>query len=570
MQNNLSGLFIHWPSGKAQRVGLYLVTFLMILIPRITLLGHVATVDELAWMHRSHHYIDAVKSGRFNETLFTHPGITLMWVAGAVGELAELARPVQYDVRKYQPNMRYRLKVEQAAVATVISILGWLACLWFAQALKSGYLLITSSLLIGADPFYVGLSRIVHLDGLMATFALAACAALARFMVRDHSSANSTNLRSYTWLAVSGALAGLSIMTKTTGAILLPWALIILAVSRWINTTATLSKAWFALPRSISWSIRMWALWLVVLSAVVTAIWPAMWVDPVKSLPIFKASADWAQQQPGKEAVLSNLDTISHYFIRFPIFIAPWIPWIFVVCAVVFVCVALLNKKWKAQYEVMGVTTEPLDTRNWLSIVLSLTVLAMLYPVGIGLFEQQAGRYIITSFIAVDVLAAIACSWVIFKLVTYRPVLRSSITILFSCLCIVCWITIATWLPYTTAYRHPSWGNLPVNGKPLPRGWGEGLEKVAERLNQLEHSDQLTVAIRHHWILRIFFKGISKDFKSPLEGTADFAVLERAFVEQHPDSEFIRTFRASHTLFDTIYLPQDKNEPISWIYYVNE
>jgi hypothetical protein len=535
------------------------------------MLGHVATADEPAWMHRSHNYIVAVKNGRFNETLFTHPGITLMWVAGTVGELAELARPVDYNVRRYQPNMRYRLKVEQAALAIVISIFGWLACLWFAQALKSGYLLITSSLLIGANPFYVGLSRIVHLDGLMATFALTACAALARFTARDYSSVNSTNARNYRWLAVSGALAGLSILTKTTGIILLPWAFIVLVVSRWIDTTTTLSTAWFALSRSIIWGIRMWALWLVVLSAVVTAIWPAMWVEPVESLSIFKAGADWAQQHPSDNgAVLSHLTTIGHYFIRIPIFTAPWIPWLFVFGAIAFLSIAVQRKKWTPHDGVVSATTATPDKKSWLKLVLSLTLLAILFPVGLGLFEQQAGRYILTSFVAIDVLAAIVCSWVFAKLLAYRPVLRSSIVALFGGLCVVCWITLASWLPYTTAYRHPSWGDLHVNGKPLPHGWGEGLEKAAAKLNQLENSDQLIVAVRHHWILRIFFKGTAKDFKSAVDGTADFAVLERAFVEQHSDSEFIRAFRANHSLFDTIYLHHDKNEPIAWIYHVKE
>ncbi len=128
----------------------------MILIPRIILLGNVATVDEPAWMRRSHNYIDAVKNGRFSETFLTpHPGVTLMWVVGTADYLVELTnKSVSFNSSKYQPNMRYRLKVEQTAVAIVTSIFGWLACLWFAHALRSKLVLIISSLLISSPWIY--------------------------------------------------------------------------------------------------------------------------------------------------------------------------------------------------------------------------------------------------------------------------------------------------------------------------------------------------------------------------------------------------------------------------------
>ncbi len=568
LTKNLSAFLMLWPSGNAQRYGLYLATFLMILIPRIILLGNVATVDEPTWMLRSHNYIDAVKSGRFSETLFTHPGVTLMWVAGTVDYLAELTnKSVNFNSFKYQPNMRYRLKVEQTAVAIVTSIFGWLACLWFAHALRSKLVLIISSLLIGSDPFYVGLSRIVHLDGLMATFALAACGALVRFIVCDRSPMHSTVLRNYRWLAISGAMAGLSILSKTTGLILLPWALIVLVASRWIDIASNLSKVWFALSRSVMWGIRIWAIWIAVMAAVVTVIWPAMWVEPIKSLSIFRAGTTWAlQRHPRHEAVLSNLDTISHYFIRIPIFIAPWIPWILAFCVVAFFSVLLMNKKREPYDELFGTTTRTPNNRGWLKVVLCLTVLVIIFPLGLGLFQKQAGRYILTSYIAIDIFAAVACAWITIRLYAYKPSLLSSFTALFLGLSIVCWVTIATWLPYAMAYRHPSWGNLQINGKPLPRGWGEGLEKVADKLNKLEDSDKLIVAARHHWILRIFFKGTSKNYQSVLDGTADFAILQRTFVEQYPDSEFWRTFKANHSLFDSIYLPQYGDEPIAWIF----
>ena len=491
-----------------------------------------------------------------------------MWVAGTVGYLAELTnKSVDFNSRKYQPNMRYRLKVEQTAVAIVTSIFGWLACLWFAHALRSKLVLIISSLLIGSDPFYVGLSRIVHLDGLMATFALAACGALVRFIVCDRSPMHSTVLRNYRWLAISGAMAGLSILSKTTGLILLPWALIVLVASRWIDIASNLSKVWFALLRSIMWGIRIWAIWIAVMAAVVTVIWPALWVEPMKSLSIFRAGTAWAQQRhPRDEAVLSNLDTISHYFIRIPIFIAPWIPWILAFCVIAFFSVLLMNKKRQPYDELFGTTTRTPNNRGWLKVVLCLTVLVIIFPLGLGLFQKQAGRYILTSYIAIDVFAAVVCAWITIRLYAYKPFLLSSFTVLFLGLSIVCWVTIATWLPYAMAYRHPSWGNLQVNGKPLPRGWGEGLEKVAEKLNKLEDSDKLIVAARHYWILRIFFKGTSKNYQSVLDGTADFAILQRTFVEQYPDSEFIRTFKANHSLFDSIYLPQYGDEPIAWIF----
>ncbi len=566
--NILSAFLMSWPSGKVRRYGLYLATFLMILIPRIILLGNVATVDEPAWILRSHNYIDAVKSGRFSETFFEHPGVTLMWVAGAAGKLAELSnKSVNFNSGKYQPNMRYILKIEQTAVAIVTSIFGWLACLWFAHALRSKLVLIFSSLLIGSDPFYVGLCRIVHLDGLMATFALASCGALVRFIVGDRSSMHSTVFKNYRWLAISGAMAGLSILSKTTGLILLPWALIVLVASRWIDIAGKLSNLWFALSRSVMWSIRIWTIWIVVIAAIVTVTWPALWVNPTKILSVLRAGTTWAQQQhPRDEVVLSHLDMISHYFIRFPIFIAPWIPWILIFCVVGFFFVRLISKKREAYDVLLDTTTRTSVDRHWLQVLLCLIVLVIIFPVGLGLFQRQAGRYILTSYISIDVFAAVVCVWITMRLTAYKPYILSFFIPLFLGLSIVCWITIAAWLPYAMAYRHPSWGNLKVHGKPLPHGWGEGSEIVAEKLNKLEDSDKLVVAARHYWILRIFFKGKSKNYKSVLDGSADFAILHKTFLEQYPNSKFMKTFRANHTLLDSIYVPQRGAEPIAWIF----
>ena len=80
----------------------------------------------------------------------------------------------------------------------------------------------------------------------------------------------------------------------------------------------------------------------------------------------------------------------------------------------------------------------------------------------------------------------------------------------------------------------------------------------------------MTVAVQNMGVLRIFFRGTSVGYTSVLEGTADLIVLHRTFVEQYTRHPFIENIRDQNQLLDTVYLPQDSDNPVAWIYWAKE
>jgi len=276
-----------------------LVVALTALLPRLLGLRDFLTTDEAYhWISRTERFADAVAGGRWAETILTgHPGVSLMWL-GSLG-----------------------LRLEQAAVVLGLAAppdrLGHLAWLRLGPALAhgaliaGGYLLlrrllrpraaIGAALLWASSPFLVAHGRLLHLDALLTDFVtLSLLAALLAPRAR----------RPLPWLALSGLLAGLALLTKGPALILLPFVgllLFVLAPRGGHGATAprrhgatatggfsrgeagplspppplTPSRAiagWVA--RGIAWSVPRYILWLAVSLLTAFALWPALWVAP--------------------------------------------------------------------------------------------------------------------------------------------------------------------------------------------------------------------------------------------------------------------------------------------------
>ena len=55
----------------------------MVGVPRLFSLETHWSSDETLWLHRSAQFLDAIKTGQFDQTyLAHHPGVTTMWLAG--------------------------------------------------------------------------------------------------------------------------------------------------------------------------------------------------------------------------------------------------------------------------------------------------------------------------------------------------------------------------------------------------------------------------------------------------------------------------------------------------------
>jgi len=522
-------------------------------------------------------FVENLSEGKFGETAIkAHPGVTLMWIAGPAGYLASgidyvkmggsvlkfLAHPIQTSRENVTTTRQFALKIRQTSVAVVNSIVTLLACVWFGMALNSGFAVVLSAFLVGFDPYYLGLSRIIHCDSLMATFIIASCTAVFRFLFNEHFS--------YKWIIISGAFAGLGILSKITGAVVVPWFVLVLFVFAWFHFSPKNVSPLFRFVSSVKWIFPKILLWSISLVTVFVAVWPAMWVSPKKALGlIFKGTMIAANNvhQSSIDSLLQKHVGICSYFPRLLIFSAPWIVWIFVFGA----CFILLShflssRNKKVCFENKSEQRDRADRFCWIFISCALLFFSALNIISLGLFQKQAARYIISSMVAIDLVAVI---------VLYRVVIISCLTNVFSqrlvsgvLIILVAWFvyTAFKWIPYATGYRHPIWADLKVNGRSLQRGWGEGLEEAAKVLNRLDGSENLIVALRHFWIFKIFFKGTSVEYDKMTRHKVDYIVLYEILWDSNSDSQLVKILTENCEPFETIYLKPFGNLPIAKIY----
>ncbi|MBX0330887.1 DUF4832 domain-containing protein [Oscillochloris sp. ZM17-4] len=155
----------------------YLLVALAALIPRVVGLGQFVTIDEVGgWMLRSARFLAALGTGDLAATAQSaHPGVTTMWL-GALGIALHDA-------------LAARSLIDPADFATRLGLMQLMPALANAAAVVAGYgllrrllaprLALLAALLWALDPFVIGFNRVLHVDGLMGSFAtlsvLAAC-----------------------------------------------------------------------------------------------------------------------------------------------------------------------------------------------------------------------------------------------------------------------------------------------------------------------------------------------------------------------------------------------------------
>ena len=235
-----------------------IIAFVLFILIRLPNLGNdFFNTDVWRWKARIYDFGSGVFGFDFAQTIQKyHPGVILMWLGAAAVKFYNLF----YDIFVGSPprddaiSTVFELHFAQKFFI-VLAIGAALSFVFCALRKRFGvkYAWIVFALLM-LDPFYAGLTRAVHLEGLMSTFMLA----------------------SFTVIPYSAFFAGLAILTKTSALFLLPFTGIILFLKFW-------SRKW-EFGSSLKTALHIYWKWLLIIVLVFVAFWPAMWVTPIKAL----------------------------------------------------------------------------------------------------------------------------------------------------------------------------------------------------------------------------------------------------------------------------------------------
>ena len=417
----------------------YLLVVVVAVVPRLLDLGVFVTFDESSfWIDRSHTFLQALEAGDLQATAISnHPGVTTMWL-GSAGIL--LRRTLFAWGWLSGDSYAANLALMQAPVA-ITHVLGVvLGYAMLRRMLPAGTALL-AALLWAADPFVIAYSRVLHVDGLLATFAM--LSVLAACLHWHHGGRTGT-------LALSGICAGLAILSKSPGLALLP-----------VVGGVALAAAWRERGTRGAWrhqAARLLA-WGAICVATVLVLWPVLLVSPLQAYEQIRIGVVVEGAQPHQlgNFFLGRQDDVPgplFYPLTILLRLTPW------------TLLGLVLAPW-AWRRTRGATRRDL---------LLLAGYALLFTVAMSIFPKKFNRYLVPAFPALDVLAAVGLVWGAERLAAVgrggaraRRMWRGG---LLSGVALAAVVNVAYWHPYHIAAFNQALGGARVGARTFMVGWG--------------------------------------------------------------------------------------------------
>ncbi len=489
-------------------------------IPRLLALDQFVTTDERLWLERSGRFYYALAHHDFAATFQkSHPGVTVMW-AGLTGymrvypEYRESVEGQNHPIgfgtlqkRDFELPLRILVAGRQALVLMSLLVLG--LSFLFAHRLFGILPALAGFLLIAFDPFHIALSKVLHLDGLLADLMLLSLLAFLVYLAERKRAA----------FMVSAVAAGLAWLTKSTGFFLIP-LIGLLALFDQLYLKRDWSRA--ELRKPILRYIGVLAAWGGIAAVIFFLLWPAMWVDPAGSLVrVFTDAIGYAQGGHdsavffnGKIYPNGEIPDLNFYLINFL-----WRTTPVVLLGLLAVFVFLAQTRPGLRQDSNRQTLEhsalySLHNQQWAMVTLLLFALGFSAFMNLGL--KKFDRYILPSIPPLDLLAGIGLVWLAnwlgqFLHAKWRTPLLAALLLGF-----VAVQAALAWgaYPYFFSYYNPLLGGSRRAVEVMQIGWGEGLDQAARYINDKPNSDKIKVMA---WYAGGPFSYFSKSQVSPLD-----------------------------------------------------
>ena len=201
-----------WEKINKKKKSLWVLFFIFVfLVSRLLNIGKDAiNPDAVNWHYRSQQFVVGLKQGQFEKTYqHYHPGVVLMWVTGIPIEIYKQITNVQnYDQYNF-------LEFHQVAIGSLVLVQLALSLLIIKLLAEEVGLTksVLVSLLFSLEPFFLGNSRLYHMDVLFSLFMLISLLYGYRFI--KHTK--------YPDLILTSVFCSLSFLTKSIGIGLVPY-----------------------------------------------------------------------------------------------------------------------------------------------------------------------------------------------------------------------------------------------------------------------------------------------------------------------------------------------------------
>ncbi len=507
--------------------------FGLALLLRLLALERYVTPDELIWVYRSVLFREALAAGQWANTLVSgHPGVTTTWLGTAAISMQLALRPADQAVYAWLTQLAYLTPDNMAAyqqlavfldsgrtAVAIVNSLGIVAVFWLARELLDSRIALLAALILAIDPFLSGLSGLLHVDGLLTTAAILSLLALALGIGLGHTA--QSRRRQLLWLALSGTAAGLAVLSKSPGLILLPAAALALASLLWRRSE---DSARGRLATLLAGGLT----WLGTLLLTILILFPALWSSPLNVLSTAGGNAGRHVEEALRPTFFLGDLTFDHGPGFYP--------------------VALL---WRLSPLVIGglllllllLIKRPRFRDRERGIFLLLLLWVLMFLVAITFAAKKFDRYALPVVPALAVLAAMA-------LAQWRAGVSRLLTLSILVLAVAQLAMIIPGIPYLLSAYNPLVGGPYTAQYVLPLGWGESVSASGHWLSGTPAAAQQTAVSGLAPSLAPFFSGTTLFSETSGWGEADYIILTANSRQVDPQilARADQAFDLSHTV----------------------
>ncbi len=298
---------------------IYLI-FSIFLLPRLINLGSdVWNVDSHRWMTRSDKFINHLETFNFDKTFQSyHPGTVLMWLTGTAKALFYFLfeqifhYPVKIaDGAVYPEKFFFTSFIALLPIIITICALLTLALININKVINNKTLIIIFAIVLSFEPFYLGVTKFLHLTGLESAFTFASFSFIFRYFQNDDKKILKIFSRN---LLLAGVLIGFASATKISGLIFLPFGGLIILTKTIIEIYKNKPNAKNLLIQMVIEGLTLCAIPFFVMYVIT----PSMWVHPIKRLDqIFNQGIENTAFEDGPHRTILKIKSLYYYEILF-------------------------------------------------------------------------------------------------------------------------------------------------------------------------------------------------------------------------------------------------------------
>lgn len=459
-------------SGRRRRLVLFLALFALALLPRLAALERYVTPDELNWVYRSIGLRRALLASEWAATLQSgHPGVITTWLGAAAIQLQLWLEPAAAAHLSWL-NSLYWLPGDSAEAYRHLSVFlgGGRLAVALATSLGVGatYLTATSlvgeraallgGLLLALDPFAAGLSGLLHVDALLATFMVLA------LLLALHVRAGREGRRLFA--AGAGLFTALALLNKTPAVVLLPLVPLMLLLP-----PAGAGEQQEETGQASRWTMVI--LWLGTAAATVLLLLPAAWSAPQAVVETMSGLTGRLVEEAVRPTFFLGEMGLDHGPLFYPV--------------ALFFRLSPATTLGLLSLPVLGLRVWRSDRRAGVRTIAWFLLFALLFLLLITLVAKKHDRYALPAQMALTLVAGWGSAWAVDG---SRPVVRR---LAFLGLALLQMGFLLDTLPYPlTAYNWLAGGEQAAY-RLLPSGWGEGASAGARRLDSSGEADVPTL-----------------------------------------------------------------------------